>query len=220
MNSDAVKAAIASGSVPLIMSAIPTTLLTPTTVGLVAAMLASYNKAVTDNVEEGYGAPVSQQTADAAASEHLASVNNFNSTTQQEVASALVAASQLSDETDGDIDIALKIALAYSLIKAVFNKLRTKRRKLIVDAAVLGTYNQGLYDSATAEEQRSGRIVQKQWISLMDERVRSTHRQLHGDKVAVGTPFIVDGVSIRFPKDPLAPPGLTINCRCVLRFSR
>lgn len=220
LDSDAVKAAIASGAVPLIMSAIPVALLTPSTVALLSSMEATYLKAVEDNIEEGYGAPVSEQVSEAATSEHLAAVNNFNTTTQEEVAAALVTAAQLTDENDGDVDIALKLALAYSLIKAIFNKLRTKRQKLILDAAVLGPYNQGLYDSAVAEEQRTGQIVQKQWVSLMDERVRSAHRQLHGEKVAVGTPFIVNGVSIRFPKDPLAPPGLTINCRCILRFSR
>lgn len=186
------------------------------TAPLTAGMKDIYQQAISDNIEEGYGQPVTSEQADAAVSEHLATVNNFNTTTQNQVAEALAAASLGRDRDGVDLNIAFKVILATVLVKAVFNKLRSNRKDMIVDSAVLGPYNQGLFDSASNAD--AG--VNKQWVSLKDERVRISHRQLNGDKVPVGSPFFVDGVPIRFPKDPLAPPGLTINCRCVLKFTR
>lgn len=183
-------------------------------------MAAVYAKGVSDSIADGYGSQVQEQTQAAAVSEHLSTVNSFNETTRNEVLAALGTAAVLTDPDGGDVDIALKLALAYSLVKTVFNKLRTKRKRLIVDSAVLGPYNQGLFDSAVEMEKATGRTLTKEWVSLMDERVRNAHKDLHGDRVPVGSPFYVKGVPIRFPKDPLAPPGLTINCRCVLRFGR
>lgn len=201
-------------------SVVPIATLAVSTNSLLTAMNTIYNQAVTDNIEEGYGNTVTAEQADAALSEQLSTVNNFNSTTQSQVEEALVAAALAKSEQGDDLDIAFKVFIATTLIKTVFNKLRKTRKAMIVDSAVLGPYNQGLFDSASSEEQSKGVGLTKQWISLKDESVRVAHRQLHGDKVPVGSPFFVNGVPIRFPKDPLAPPGLTINCRCVLKFTR
>ena len=186
------------------------------TAPLLASMRSIYEQAVSDNIQEGFGDIVTEQQAEAAISEHMATVNEFNSTTQNQVAQALGAASVAKAEDGGDIDIAFKAILAATLVKAVFNKLRSNRKRMIIDSAVLGPYNQGLFDSAS----NSDVALNKQWISLKDERVRVPHKQLHGDIVPVSSPFFVNGVPIRFPKDPVAPPSLTINCRCVLKFTR
>ena len=197
-------------------SIVPMTELAVSTAPLLASMREIYEQAVSDNIQEGFGETVSEQQAEAAVSEHLATVNEFNSTTQNQVAEALAAASVAKAEDGGDIDIAFKAILAATLVKAVFNKLRSNRKFMIIDSAVLGPYNQGLFDSAS----NSDVTLNKQWISLRDERVRVSHKQLHGDVVPVSSPFFVNGVPIRFPKDPVAPPSLTINCRCVLKFTR
>lgn len=197
-------------------SIVPMTELAVSTAPLLVSMRGIYEQAVSDNIQEGFGETVSEQQAEAAVSEHLATVNEFNSTTQNQVAEALAAASVAKAEDGGDIDIAFKAILAATLVKSVFNKLRSNRKRMIIDSAVLGPYNQGLFDSAS----NSDVALNKQWISLKDERVRVPHRQLHGDVVPVSSPFFVNGVPIRFPKDPVAPPSLTINCRCVLKFTR
>lgn len=59
----------------------------------------------------------------------------------------------------------------------------------------------------------------KTWVSNKDSKVRTEHRLLDGDTVEMGGNFKVAGQEIRFPGDPLAPIGLTANCRCRLRFS-
>jgi hypothetical protein len=213
LNSDEGKALFGAGAVAGILSVY---MLSLQTNQLVEAMGAVYDKAISDNITEGYGRQVSGEERSAALANQASVVNSFNSTTRDQVIAALGVAAALTDEDGRDVDIALKVALAYSLVKSVFNKLRSKRKPLIIDSAVLGPYNQGLQDSV--KESRDGLSVYKQWVSLRDERVRTDHRKLHGDKVPVGSAFFVDGVAIRFPKDPLAPPPLTINCRCVLKF--
>tara|TARA_R110000803_G_scaffold37598_13_gene81106 strand:- start:7656 stop:8237 length:582 start_codon:yes stop_codon:yes gene_type:complete len=186
------------------------------TIPLTVLMKDIYQQAISDNIEEGYGDSVTAEQADAAISAHLATVNNFNFTTQNQVEAALASAALGRDKDGSDLNITFKIILATVLIKAVFNKLRSKRKSMIVDSAVFGPYNQGLFDSAANAD--TG--INKQWIALKDERVRISHKQLNGDKLPVSSAFFVDGVPIRFPHDPLAPPGLTINCRCVLKFTR
>lgn len=220
LQNDAVQAALASGVVALAIAAIPASLLTLSTAPFASFMGAVYLKAVADNISEGFGSEVERSAADAASSGYLSLVDNFNSTTQREISSAMVTAATLQNEDGSAASVALKSSLAVSLVKSIFNKLRGQRKKLIVDTAVLGPYNQGLYDSAVAESKKSNVDIRKTWMSLMDERVRSAHRSLHGTELPVEAPFIVNGIALRFPKDPLAPPGLTINCRCVLRFRK
>ena len=219
LDSDTLPALLSAGLVSNFESLVPLAELTLSTQPLVDNMQKVYTQAIKDSIAEGYGVEVSEDVATAAMSEHLSKVNSFNKTTQNEVANALGAAAVAKDEDGGDIDIAMKLLLAATLVKAVFKKLRNSRKSLIVDAAVYGPYNQGLYDSVESRPDR-GVSINKRWISIKDEKVRMSHRQLHGDSVPVGSPFFVQGVPIRFPKDPLAPASLTINCRCVLKFTR
>ncbi len=44
---------------------------------------------------------------------------------------------------------------------------------------------------------------------------RETHEAAEGQRVPVGSPFIVGGFELRFPGDPLGPPQEVIQCRCV-----
>ena len=185
---------------------------------LVDGMKEAYETGATANIEEGYGASVEENFANAALSQQIATVNEFNSTTQNQIVSALTEASNL-ENNNVDVDIVFKTYLAYTLIKAIFNKLRQKRRKLIIDTAILGSYNMGLYDSAISD-QKQFPTLKKTWLSMQDDKVRLSHRILNRDKVPVAEPFIVEGIPIRFPKDPVAPPSLTINCRCFLKFSK
>lgn len=58
--------------------------------------------------------------------------------------------------------------------------------------------------------------VQRMWLTLQDDKVRDTHRKVHGEHKDLGEPFTVGGASLRYPGDPFGPPGETINCRCLL----
>lgn len=181
---------------------------------MISDMQKAYEKGIEDNIQEGYGEPVQEDSASAAMSQQVSTVNTFNSTTQKYIVQALSQAAGIEGEDD-DIDIAFKLLLAYYLIKSVFRLLRRKRKKLIADSAILGSYNMGLYDSALNDAS-----IKKTWVTMRDNKVRETHRILRGDNVAISEPFIVNSIPIRFPRDPIAPPSLTINCRCFLRFSK
>ena len=78
---------------------------------LVDGMKEAYETGATANIEEGYGASIEEDFANAALSQQVATVNEFNSTTQNEIVSALSQASALDSE-DGDIDILFKTYLS------------------------------------------------------------------------------------------------------------
>lgn len=218
VSSDAFASLVSSGFSLGLYELMPSSILTTSSYSISSVMRESYQKGVSDNIEEGFGAAVSDQVSDAAISEHLAVVNNYTTTTYNEVLYSLLSIISMSDQ-DGDIDVSAKVYLAYLAVKSIFNILRTKKRTLILDAGVIGPYNQGLFDSVNSKSLETGREYRKQWVSLGDEKVRTSHRLLDGDIVPVSSPFNVNGVPIRFPRDPLAPPELTIRCRCVLKFT-
>jgi SPP1 gp7 family putative phage head morphogenesis protein len=62
---------------------------------------------------------------------------------------------------------------------------------------------------------RDSGFMKKKWFTAMDERVRISHRQMHGQSIDVNGVWIVDGASLRFPGDPAGPAREIINCRCI-----
>lgn len=58
----------------------------------------------------------------------------------------------------------------------------------------------------------------KTWLNTDDPRTRPTHVRAGDQRVQMDETFIVGGARLRFPHDPLGPPGETINCRCTLLF--
>lgn len=65
-----------------------------------------------------------------------------------------------------------------------------------------------------AVEGRSGDLTIKTWRTHADEKVRTAHRLLEGQNPAADGLWHTVGGALRFPGDPLAPPALTVNCRC------
>lgn len=59
--------------------------------------------------------------------------------------------------------------------------------------------------------------IVRQWITAGDERVRGTHKTMHGQKRSLDEPFRSGaGVALRYPGDIAAPPNETLQCRCVV----
>lgn len=56
--------------------------------------------------------------------------------------------------------------------------------------------------------------VRRQWLSRKDDRVRGTHTEAHGQMRPLPDPFKVGEAELRYPRDPLGPPGEVRNCRC------
>lgn len=56
----------------------------------------------------------------------------------------------------------------------------------------------------------------KTWVTMGDEDVRETHVAVNGATVSISSTFDVGGSRLRFPGDPVGPPAVWINCRCLL----
>ncbi|MFZ9715925.1 MAG: phage portal protein [Ilumatobacteraceae bacterium] len=133
-------------------------------------------------------------------------VESVNANTRKEIEAAILIASSLDDKED-------KSGLLKAALAAVFVNLLMKRRRVIAEHESQTAFNAGTYFAA-----KQVGAVNKTWITKRDSRVRADHVSLHGKSVGLTDSFAVDGLKIRFPGDPVAPPHLTINCRCKLRF--
>jgi hypothetical protein len=79
-----------------------------------------------------------------------------------------------------------------------------------------------IINHAQVEQRRqSGASGSKTWWTMLDERVRHTHRPMHGTTVPLNGMFEVGPSNVRmdYPGQPVGPVELWVNCRCVMTFS-
>jgi uncharacterized protein with gpF-like domain len=141
--------------------------------------------------------------------DQVARTQKVNETTKEEIASALLVAMAIANENEEERLSILRAALA-----AIFANLLGKRRRIIAEHETSTAFNAGVFFAG-----KQLGITSKKWLTRLDQRVRTEHQILHGKSVPLTEGFMSDGAVLRFPGDPLAPPHLTINCRCRLRFS-
>lgn len=55
----------------------------------------------------------------------------------------------------------------------------------------------------------------KAWRSMKDSDVRESHVRADGQVANIGGKFLVGGYRLRYPGEPVGPPSIWINCRCV-----
>ncbi|MEU6756001.1 phage portal protein [Streptomyces sp. NPDC046685] len=84
----------------------------------------------------------------------------------------------------------------------------------LAEASAVATIN----GAAEASADSAGPDVIRTWITRGDDRVRPAHKALHGTTLPAGTPYTIDGFTLRYPGDPFAPIALTVNCRCRLHY--
>lgn len=92
-----------------------------------------------------------------------------------------------------------------------------KKMDMFARTAVNGAQNAGRMDRLH-EAEEMGIDVKKKWLATLDNRTRDTHQALDGQEQPIDEPFVVDGMKIDYPGDPLAPPELVYNCRCTLTY--
>jgi len=102
----------------------------------------------------------------------------------------------------------LRTQLAYSIAHARQNETIASARAIIYGASDTGAYYAG------REAERMGIDVEKTWLSIMDMRVRPSHKHLHGVTIPLDEKFKGYHGDLRYPHDPLAPPAEIYNCRC------
>lgn len=87
------------------------------------------------------------------------------------------------------------------------------RSRMIARTESTGIVNGG---SRLAYQQHEDIVEGVEWLSSRDNRVRPSHTQADGQKVALDRPFVVGGALLRFPGDPAGPAQEVINCRCTI----
>ncbi len=80
----------------------------------------------------------------------------------------------------------------------------------------LSTYsvNAGTEGATTSDTDTQ---VGLEWVTMGDNDVRHTHVEANGETVPSGLPFEVGGFELLYPGQPVGPPEIWINCRCVAR---
>lgn len=58
-------------------------------------------------------------------------------------------------------------------------------------------------------------ITHKRWVTMHDASVREIHEAVDGQIVPIGGAFNVGGSKLGFPGEPVGPPEVWINCRCL-----
>jgi hypothetical protein len=80
----------------------------------------------------------------------------------------------------------------------------------------LSTYSVNAGTEAATTSDPDG-AVGLEWVTMKDSHVRPVHVEASGETVPSGQPFEVGGYELLFPGQPVGPPEIWINCRCVAR---
>lgn len=97
-------------------------------------------------------------------------------------------------------------------IKSVFEGLKTWRAERIAWTESTSVSNATLMASFKRND-----IEKKMWLSMRDDRVRDSHKNLDGQIVGINEHFrTIKGNLLLYPGDPSAPPGEVVNCRCTI----
>jgi hypothetical protein len=91
--------------------------------------------------------------------------------------------------------------------------LSPERAQVIARTEVMAAWSHASWRTYLAERTRGDEL---RWDARLDERTRTSHRKAHGQRVAVGRPFVVGGHDARFPSDPGLPAAERVQCRCSL----
>lgn len=117
---------------------------------------------------------------------------------------------QINRSLSEGVDVGESIDQLAERIKSIFN-VADKRAKTIARTEVVGSSNFGRYVGIN----ESGFKV-KEWFTALDERVRESHQEMHGQKIDVEDNWeMPSGASLRYPGDYSGPPEEIINCRCI-----
>lgn len=136
----------------------------------------------------------------------LIRAQKVNTATKEEIASAIIIAAALSNDED-------RVGMLKAALAAIFTALLSRRRRIIAEHEGQTAHNAGLYFGA-----KQAGAAAKTWVTRKDSSVRGEHKLLESKTIPLGDDFMLGEEILRFPGDPLAPPHLTVNCRCKLRF--
>lgn len=94
------------------------------------------------------------------------------------------------------------------------------RAVVVARTETLGALNFGRSDAFAAVADTLGGEFEQTWLATLDSRVRPAHLAADGQRVPLGTPFLVDGEHLMRPGDPTGSPSNVIQCRCTTLLER
>ncbi len=178
---------------------------------LISEMTKSYEKNIGSKISKvgvmTFGISPEQVLAISQLSAEL--VKNIPDLLRQEVTKQLQL-SALSGDTIHDV--AKKLTGTMEGYPGVFKKVET-RAKTIARTEIMRVQSNITWIQIQELAQKFPHI-QKIWRHSHGLDFRPSHLALDGTKIQWDEPFIIDGIPIMYPRDPNAPPDLTINCRC------
>jgi HK97 family phage portal protein len=87
------------------------------------------------------------------------------------------------------------------------------RSERIARTETIGTHNKAIIETYIQSDVVEG----KQWIATLDDRVRDSHKEAHGQIVGLREPFRVGDDLLMFPGDVGGDASNTVNCRCTIK---
>lgn len=143
---------------------------------------------------------------------YLAEVRNRLSHVPDEVHRMLTAQMSAGINLGGGVPVlAERVERLFSLTG---QDLWQNRAVTIARTESIGALNGGRFDAWSALSEELDEPLEQIWLSTDDRRTRPTHDTADGQRVPLGSAFLVGGASLRFPGDPLGPPQECVNCRC------
>jgi hypothetical protein len=112
---------------------------------------------------------------------------------------------------------AFRESIGESLAQTTSPASRLRDREAQVDRITYWAVTFAINSATTFAVDQEGGDVFLEWVTMSDADVRDIHRPLHGQQVPVGETFNVAGHDLHFPGEPVGPPEVWINCRCVVR---
>lgn len=94
------------------------------------------------------------------------------------------------------------------------------RAVVVARTEAIGALNFGRSDAFAAVADTLGGDFEQVWLATLDSRVRPAHLAADGQRVPLGTPFLVDGEHLMRPGDPAGSPENVIQCRCTTLLER
>lgn len=105
------------------------------------------------------------------------------------------------------------------MVERYSERMLRYRSEVIARTEALRSVNQGnniVFQQAVGDGVLLEHEIQRTWNTASDERVRSSHRAMHGQIVGLNENFISgNGNALSFPGDINAPGSETIQCRCM-----
>ena len=96
---------------------------------------------------------------------------------------------------------------------------KSEARSELIAAQVVGL-TESWTRHTEAEEVNKKEPLKKTWIAILDKRTRPAHVAADFQQVAINENFIVDGESLKYPRDPNGSAANIINCRCIVDYSK